>query len=180
VPPAFGQWSWIRLVVERPVAKELQFVEHVLGRRCGMSLFDVVMSHKVSRLPGRPRPSRPSWRSLRRRADRARTRSSAEGRSASGGWQRRGYFASRCKARHSAIDSCPLIGGARRKIAAPLPLAARAACRSIALQKAVVAPSPAMGQPQRLVDVDGSQTRLYDGGRRQQEVVDVLRRQLPP
>ena len=52
-------------------AKELQFAEEVPVLRW----LDVVMvGHERSPLPVRPRPSRPSWRSLRRRAGRARTR----------------------------------------------------------------------------------------------------------
>src|SRR5258705_12253528 len=71
----FGHRSGIGLVVEGTIAKELQFAEEVLGRRYAVRWLDVVMvAHEVSPLPVRPRPSRPSWRSLRRQARRARTR----------------------------------------------------------------------------------------------------------
>src|SRR6266403_1840599 len=72
---AFGKRSGIGLIVEWTVAKELQFAEDVLGRRCAVCWLDVVVvGHERSPLPVRPRPSRPSWRSLRRQAGRARTR----------------------------------------------------------------------------------------------------------
>src|SRR6266850_3214653 len=71
----FGHRSGIGLVVEGTIAKELQFAQHVLGRRYAVRWLDVVMvAHEESPLPVRPRPSRPSWRSRRRRAGRARTR----------------------------------------------------------------------------------------------------------
>nr|WP_244552670.1 hypothetical protein [Bradyrhizobium sp. Ghvi] len=81
--PAFGKRPWIGLIVEGAVTEELQFGKNVFGRRCGVRRFDViVVGHGGDPLPDRPRPSRPSWRSLRRQAERARTRSRAEGRSA--------------------------------------------------------------------------------------------------
>ena len=54
---AFGQRSRIRLVVEWTVAKELQFAEDVLGRRCGVRWFDVVMiGHEVRSFAGSAAP----------------------------------------------------------------------------------------------------------------------------
>jgi len=98
----FGNRSGIRLVVEGTIAKELQFAEDVLGRRYAVCWLDVAMvGHEVKsfcRIDRAHRGLRGDHSDGGR--DGPEPGASAEGRSASGGWQRCGYFASRCKARH--------------------------------------------------------------------------------
>ena len=100
-----------------------------------MRWFDVVMiGHGRGPLSDRPRPSRPSWRSLRRRAGRARTRSEAEGRSDSGGWRRPAILLRDAKRAVQSSKCVSHVAGARRKIAGrshcrPGPLAVRSPSR---------------------------------------------------
>ena len=131
--PAVGKRPWIGLVVEGAVTEELLFGKNVFGRRCVVRWFDViVVGHGGDRLPDRPRPSRPSWRSLRRQAERARTRSRAEGRSAAeDGGGRAILLRDAKRARQMANVSSRRRRAAENSRTQPLPV--RAACRPIAL-----------------------------------------------
>jgi hypothetical protein len=79
-----------------------------------------------------------------------------------------GYFASRCKGpkgrRKIAVEA--IAGPGRLPSDRPLEGRGRA--------------SPALGRRDRTVGVDGSQTRLFDRGRREQKAGDVLGCQLNP
>ena len=120
----FGQRSRIGLVVEWPVAKELQFVEDEVGGRWSVRLFDVVMighGMRSSCWIGRAHRGLRGDHSDGGRNGPAPGAARRAGAPAEDGWGA-AILLREAKAREG-----------RRKIAAPQPLPARAACRPIAL-----------------------------------------------
>ena len=107
--PTFGQWPWIRFVLERTVAVELQFGDRVVGgerKRCrrGRSSWRCsligsaapIAAFMATKGGGRTGPA------PRKRAAGAKRRMAA-----------RGYFASRCKARRRPMDHVSSYSAAR-------------------------------------------------------------------